>query len=551
VLPLADERLSRADTALLLLAGLPLFLCLDHSLWGSEGRWLFIAGEMLSSGDWLEPNLQGRIYADKPLLSYWAIALLGWPFGGVNEVTARAPSALAGAASILLTGWIAARLMGRRSAVAAGWILATSFSFVYWARSASADLLNLLAITAALALYVQSMLRLRSWQLPVFFLILAVGGHAKGTPAIIIPLAVAGADVILSRRWEVLRHWRSAALGMVLAAGVYALPFVLSYWHRGDWELTRLMWRENFVRAFDAFDHQANPLYYFYVFPAMFLPWSAWLAGALAWAGRRWSRERGLRFALVAFATILLVFTASESRRSYYILPIFPWAALLVAEFWRGLIDARAAGRRPSRLQWLLGVLPLACFAWLMAALAFVALIGRWLPGDAGALLGALPSALPWSVLGVAVALATVSLQRRGRLRAAFAGALLIAFLFFLYFATGIQALREAHAMERPFAAQVQRRFPQHPIVYYQGGIGANLQYYLGPGPELRTPEEIAELLAQGGGALVAVCGRDNSECLADAPGFTATRVLQVSTPAIGSAVAPKDKYSLFLCRRR
>ena len=143
------------------------------------------------------------------------------------------------------------------------------------------------------------------------------------------------------------------------------------------------------------------------------------------------------------------------------------------------------------------------------------------------------------------------SLLRRGRLRAAFAGALAIAFAFFLYFATGIQALREAHAMEQPFAAQVKQRFPNHPIVYYQGGIGANLQYYLGPGPEVRTTDEIAELLAQGSGELIAVCGRGGSECLRDGPNFTATRVIQASTPAIGSVVEPKDKYSLFLCRRR
>jgi len=551
VLPLANERLTRTDRALLLLAGLPLYLCLDHSLWGSEGRWIFIAGEMLASGDWLEPNLQGQLYADKPLLSYWVIALLAWPFGGVSEVAARAPSAIAGGLTILLTGWIAARLFGRRCAVPAGWILATAFSFVYWARSTSADLLNLLFITAALALYVQSVLRLRAWHLPVFFSILAVGGHAKGTPAIIIPLAVAGVDVILSRRWEVLRRWRSAVLGVALACVIYALPFLLSYWHRGDWELTRLMWRENFVRALAAYDHEANPFYYFYTFPAMFLPWSAWLAGALAWAARPWSRERGLRFALMAFVVMLLVFTASESRRSYYILPIFPWAALLVARFWAALIEMRAKGQPLPRPWWILGVLPLGVFVWLMAGLALVGFFGRWLPGDAGALVGALPFALPWSLLGAAVAGASAVLLRRGRLRAAFAGALAIAFAFFLYFATGIQALREAHAMERPFAAQVKQRFPDHPIVYYQGGIGANLQYYLGPGPEVRTTGEIAELLAQGSGELIAVCGRGGSECLGDGPSFTATRVIQASTPAIGSVVAPKDKYSLFLCRRR
>ena len=75
--------------------------------------------------------------------------------------------------------------------------------------------------------------------------------RSKGTPAIIVPLAVAGADFVLARRWELLRRWPSALLGLGLAACVYAAPFLVSYAHRGDWQLFELMWRENFVRAFD------------------------------------------------------------------------------------------------------------------------------------------------------------------------------------------------------------------------------------------------------------------------------------------------------------
>jgi len=548
---LPNERLRCRDVAVLLLAGLPFYLRLDHTLWGSESRWVFIASEMLTSGDWLEPSLRGSLYFDKPLLSYWAIVWLALPFGAVSETLARLPSALAGSATVLLTGWMAARLFGRRSAVFAGAILATSFSFVYWSRSTSADLLNLLFICAALALYVHSIARLRSWHLPLFFVLLAIGGHAKGTPAIIVPLAVAGADFVLARRWELLRRWPSALLGLGLAACVYAAPFLVSYAHRGDWQLFELMWRENFVRAFDPWDHTANVFYYFYTLPAMFLPWSLWLFGALGWAWCRRGHDRGLGFALSAFVVILLVFSSSESRRSYYILPAFPWAALLVAAFWEGMARAREARRTPDRVWRLLGELPVAIFACLMLGAACVAGVAAWLPGDAGAL----GRALPWRFAlalpcGVAAA-ATWRLQRRGAQRAAFRAALCTAFCFFLYFATGIQALREAHATERPFAFEVSRRFPAHRVVYYRGGIGGSLQYYLGPGAELTTPTEIAALLTEPGDELVAVCGKAGPECLADTPEFTARRVFQIETPAIGSIVKPKYKYSLFVCRRR
>lgn len=548
---LPDQRLRWRDVALLVSLGLPLYLTLDHSLWGSESRWLFIAGQMLASGDWLEPNLQGQLYFDKPLLSYWAIVLAGLPFGAVSEAVARAPSALAGGLTLLLTGWLGARLLGRRAAVFAGALLATSFSFVYWSRTASADLLNLLFITAALALYVQSRIRLRSWQILAFWLLLALGGHAKGTPAIIIPLAVVVADVIVERRFELLRRWPMLLLSGVLGLGLYALPFVISYAHSGDWELARLMWRENFVRAFEPWDHEANPFYYFYTLPAMLLPWSAWLPGALGWSWRRRTDEPGLRLVLLAFAVITLVFTASESRRSYYILPVFPWAALMLAGFWDGLARARAAGRTPERVWIWLGEWPIALFAWIMLGVSGVVAVGAWLPGEAGVLVGVLPFRFGLALPCGAAALATWLLYRGGRLRAAYACSLLLAFGSFVYFATGVQALRDAHAMEQPFAREVMQRYPDRSAIYFGGGIRGNLQYYLGTGPELISEEALAARFDAGADMLLVVCGKAGPECLRDTPSYTVERVLEVSTPAIGSTLAPKHMYSLIVCRPR
>jgi hypothetical protein len=66
-----------------------------RSLWGSEGRWAVIAREMMLSGNYFLPTINGIVYFDKPLLSYWAII----PFSlisGVTEASARIPGVLAG-----------------------------------------------------------------------------------------------------------------------------------------------------------------------------------------------------------------------------------------------------------------------------------------------------------------------------------------------------------------------------------------------------------------------------------------------------------------------
>jgi 4-amino-4-deoxy-L-arabinose transferase-like glycosyltransferase len=53
-----------------------LFIALgDSNLMRSESRWAEIVREMLASGDWFNPTINGETYFDKPLLSYWLIAL--------------------------------------------------------------------------------------------------------------------------------------------------------------------------------------------------------------------------------------------------------------------------------------------------------------------------------------------------------------------------------------------------------------------------------------------------------------------------------------------
>jgi len=47
-----------------------------RGLWGPEGRWAEIVREMFLKGDFFHPTINGEPYFDKPLLTYWVIALV-------------------------------------------------------------------------------------------------------------------------------------------------------------------------------------------------------------------------------------------------------------------------------------------------------------------------------------------------------------------------------------------------------------------------------------------------------------------------------------------
>src|SRR5208282_2966300 len=111
-----------------------------RALWASEFRWAEISREMRMTGNYFWPTIHGRLYYDKPLLSYWMVLGAAHLTGSLNEAAVRIPCAIAGLSAVGLLILLVRRLYGEwRTAALAGFILATSMSFVFFSRNASAD----------------------------------------------------------------------------------------------------------------------------------------------------------------------------------------------------------------------------------------------------------------------------------------------------------------------------------------------------------------------------------------------------------------------------
>src|SRR3954470_19939883 len=76
-----------------------------------EGRYAEIAREMLVSGDWVTPRLNGLKYFEKPPLQYWMTAAALGTFG-IHDWTARLPAALLGWLAVLAIGYAGMRVAG-------------------------------------------------------------------------------------------------------------------------------------------------------------------------------------------------------------------------------------------------------------------------------------------------------------------------------------------------------------------------------------------------------------------------------------------------------
>jgi 4-amino-4-deoxy-L-arabinose transferase-like glycosyltransferase len=306
-----------------------------NSLWGAEDRWAQVVQEMQRTGDYFHPRINGEPYFDKPLLGYWFIAGIAAITGRLDETVVRLPSAIAGLLALWAAMNLARRLWGEEVARTAGWILLATNGFLFWARTAEADMENMAAIMLAVAWYWARRDKPGFLSYLVFYLICFTGAQAKGLTAVVVPIVAVLADLIKAGRWKSylsVSHFLALALGLAsyLVLPVFADMTRSGYHESGLW----LAFRENVVRYFDAYDHKEAWYVYFGYLPILVFPWIPLFVAAL-WRSCLFFKKSDwpAKWLTLSVILIFLFFTLSGSRRSYYILPIVPFCAIMMARF--------------------------------------------------------------------------------------------------------------------------------------------------------------------------------------------------------------------------
>lgn len=308
----------------------------SRDIWTQEHRWGDIVFGMFYRHDFLHPYLGEVRYYDKPLLSYWLIALLAKVAGVLNSTVVRIPSAAAGVLAVWSIYNIGYQVKNKTLGLIAGWLLLTTFYFLFWARVSSADMLNVAGSLFAVSWYLRHRNEISFFNYAIFFITIALTCLCKGLVGAIIVFIIVCIDLLLQN--SIPKHmnrqfFKSMALGTVL----YLLPFWLSaFFDNGQYGSNGLylVYKENILRYFKPFDHQ-DPLYtYLLYLPIYTLPWSVFLIPALASLLCRWQRmSKESKWIVWSLLALFVFFTMSGSRRSYYVLPMVPWAILLIADW--------------------------------------------------------------------------------------------------------------------------------------------------------------------------------------------------------------------------
>jgi 4-amino-4-deoxy-L-arabinose transferase-like glycosyltransferase len=384
--------------ALLYLPGLGL-----RDVWNpDEARYAQVAREMEQLDHWAVPHLNGAVYSQKPPLFFWAVAASGLLTGGVDETSARLPSALSGVGALLLVYLIGERFFGRRAAWLAAAAFATCFKVIWQARFGQIDMFLTALVTLGVWLWVRGYTERRPGFYWGFFLAAGLATMAKGPVGLLPPLLSFLLFLGITGDREEMKRMRIGR-GLLLWAAVMLAWLVPAGLEAGPDYLRQIAFRQTVTRYASPWHHFAPPWFYLTVIPGDFFPWSFLLPSAIVVGWKRLagrlrpfrqeggSQRAGFLLALCWMVVTLVFFSISAAKRSVYILTLYPAMALLVGV---GLDLAAAEWPRFRRAV----AVPLGLVAGLTlliaAALPFV---GRRRPETA--LLGGAP--FVWGLIGV------------------------------------------------------------------------------------------------------------------------------------------------------
>ena len=295
----------------------------------SDARYAEIGREMLHSGDWLHPSLLEIHHYHKPPLTYWLTAL-GYEIFGVNPFGARFFLQLALLAQLALVYLLGRELFEEETP--AIWAVGIYFSFplvLASTRNLTTDAYLTTFALAAVYAWVRYRKEGRWLWLYLFAVALGLGFLTKGPVIFIAPAIFA---LAYNRLEPAKTAWsRHHLLAWGLFAAIAASWFVyLAASNPAFWDY--FVERQTVERFSSNVFHRNEPFWYYWVYaPLAGMPWLPALPWLL-WENRDRLKPKSLETALlIAVFVPLLFFSLSASKRIFYILPLYPLFALLVA----------------------------------------------------------------------------------------------------------------------------------------------------------------------------------------------------------------------------
>ncbi|MCG9697968.1 glycosyltransferase family 39 protein [Shewanella sp. Isolate11] len=330
-----------------------------------EPRFVEVAREMVTSGQWLFPTRGGEYYPDKPPVFMWAIALF-YQLTGDLKIAFLLPNALCGFITLFLVYDLGSRLWNVRVGRNAALLLLIVPQFLMQAKNAQIDAMVMCWITLGCYGLIRHFMLGAHWRWYFAgwgFMGLGVITKGVGFLPLLMLLPIALYAFKDRTRFQGRLTWLCLVGPLVMLAVIacWLVPMVLTVQSVGTPELiayqNNILFKQTGERYANAW-HHIKPWYFFVfsVIPWMWFPisllvvayWKTWVQKVKA--------EPTIAILLIWVALVVLFFSISPGKRNVYILPALPMLALASSAILTGVSPKVWFEKLVSGLLWFLGV---------------------------------------------------------------------------------------------------------------------------------------------------------------------------------------------------
>lgn len=305
-----------------------------------ETRYVTMARDMFTSGNYLTLYLNGEYFFEKPPLFFWLESLSFWFFKDISEFTARFPVVILSLLPLGLLFFLSEKVKNQKFAFLNSAILLTTLEYVLITKIAMLDSVLTSLVSSSVLCYfftffVSEENKKYFWYSCYILMGLAV--LAKGIPGVVIPAGTILAGTIIFRTYK--ETLKNMPAGIVLLL-IIALPWhIIMLLKHGSLFFNEYIIKHHLMRFLGAeVIHRNEPVYFYFVTLLWGLfPWIFSLLSSLR-KPRKFNLENGydkfLVLNITAILVILVFFSCSGAKLITYILPVYPFFAVLIGHIW-------------------------------------------------------------------------------------------------------------------------------------------------------------------------------------------------------------------------
>ena len=288
-----------------------------------EPRYATTSKNMISTGQYILPEFNGKPRINKPPLTYWLISL-SYKLFGINEFSSRLPHAILGFLLSIILFFFTKDLTSPL-------ILTSIPLYLFMARLCNTDMILNFFFSSSLLLFFKYYDTKKSKFLIISVISYLFANLTKG-PVAYISILIIFIFLIFEKDFTIFKNY-FLIIAVLLASISPLLWLIIAVSKLGDFSCIKsILFNETLGRMFKGYGHRENFLFYFKYFPLVFFPWSVLFVLKIKKISALWN-DKFLKFNIIWFFTVFIFFSIAKSKLISYILILSVPFSVILSKF--------------------------------------------------------------------------------------------------------------------------------------------------------------------------------------------------------------------------